>query len=43
MNYGLREVTLQRVATSDTSAASSAFGTDIEYVNYQSNDKGKSN
>ena len=32
MNYGLREVTLQRVATSDTSAASSAFGTNIEYA-----------
>ena len=32
MNYGLREVTLQKVATSGTSAASSAFGANIEYA-----------
>ena len=32
MNYGLREVTLQKVDTSGTSAASSAFGTNIEYI-----------
>ena len=32
MNYGLREVTLQKVDTSGTSAASSAFGTNIEYA-----------
>ena len=32
MNYGLREVTLEKVATSNSSAASAAFGENVEYV-----------